>query len=102
MTPMLMVFRLVRYPGGNFLFAFACLDRVAVGVQEQAGALGATGEHLAQVLVGELLADQVEGQSHGADAAGAVEQGFGLNVGGEVRAAGEHRGEVAGPGSGNH
>jgi hypothetical protein len=66
------------------LLALAGPDGVAVGVEEQAGELRSAGEVAQEVLVGDLLTDQVQGQAGRADRAGAVEKGAGFDAGGEL------------------
>jgi hypothetical protein len=56
--------------------------------------LGAFRQHAAQLLVGYLLADQVEGQARGTNAAGTLEQRTGLNLGRELRPAREDRRDI--------
>ena len=73
----------VRCPARVFLLAFAGLDCLAAGVQEQAGEVGTVADHAPQLVVGYLLADHVERQAAGADAAGAVEQSASLDAGRE-------------------
>ena len=94
---MLSFVSVARWPGCEFFFAFAGRDGFPVRVQEQAAELGSLGEHAKQLLVRQLLADQVERQARRADAGRTVEQGARLDLGRELRAAGEHGRDIGQP-----
>ena len=76
-------------------------DCLAVRVKEQAGQIAAIGQPLPQVLVGDLLADEVERQSGRPDPASAVEQADRVYLGGELGPAGERGHDPGHAGRGN-
>lgn len=78
-----------KEPGRVAFLALAQCDGFAAGCQEQARQLDTAGDEAGEVLVGELLADQVQRQPGGPDRRGAVQQGLRLDVAGELRPAGK-------------